>query len=177
MVLPRPRGHVHSESILVFHSMHGTMPYFQSDKNVIQCQATGRARVFSCSLGRYTQPLPLTIRAWTSEHRRIPPHLFPVHNRPPVNGDKYRIEVIVISRYFYSTRRVSEGHPQHCMRFAINRGRNSNTILPHEHEYRIKTAHLSRFALLLVDVSERVRQAAQKVFIDHLQPRPDTVCR
>ncbi|CAN0408534.1 unnamed protein product, partial [Ectocarpus sp. 12 AP-2014] len=44
-------------------------------------------------------------------------------------------------------------------------------------ESRIKTAHLSRFALLLVDVSERVRQAAQKVFIDHLQPRPDTVCR
>ncbi|CAN0042510.1 unnamed protein product [Ectocarpus sp. 6 AP-2014] len=44
-------------------------------------------------------------------------------------------------------------------------------------ESRIKTAHLSRFALLLVDVSERVRQAAQKVFIDYLQPRPDTVCR
>ncbi|CAM9634972.1 unnamed protein product [Ectocarpus fasciculatus] len=43
-------------------------------------------------------------------------------------------------------------------------------------ESRIKTAHLSRFALMLVDVSERVRQAAQKVFRDHLQPRPDTVC-
>ncbi|CAM9730279.1 unnamed protein product, partial [Hapterophycus canaliculatus] len=44
-------------------------------------------------------------------------------------------------------------------------------------ESRIKTAHLSSFALLLVDVAEDVRRTAQAVFFDHLQPRPDTVCR
>ncbi|CAM9942146.1 unnamed protein product, partial [Scytosiphon promiscuus] len=45
-------------------------------------------------------------------------------------------------------------------------------------ESRIKTAHLSKFALLLVDdVSQGVRRTAQEVFFDHLQPRPDMVCR
>eukprot|EP00752_Nemacystus_decipiens_P014731 g13119.t2 len=44
-------------------------------------------------------------------------------------------------------------------------------------ESRIKTAHLSRFALLLVDGCDEVRKTARAVFFDHLQPRPDTVAR
>ena len=34
-----------------------------------------------------------------------------------------------------------------------------------------------KFALLLGDAEERVRQTAQGLFVDHLQPRPDSVCR
>lgn len=165
---------VHYELILVFHSMHGTMPCFESDRTIDPKSDNGRCRVCAGSLGRHTQPLPLTTalgqKTTGASHRTC----FPCTTRLPY-GDRYR--TIVLTRCVYSICRISEGHPQHSMRFAVTRGRNSNTVPPCKHEHRIKTAHLSRFALLLVDVSERVRQAAQQVFRDHLQPRPDTVCR